>query len=92
MKSNKPFLYLNDFASKKKKKQKKLATAKYDPVSVYTSFAFSDSACLRCSSTVFMIIKIMIIHVIKNSTCGMRVHSRTVYRSSTVVCFDFSEI
>ena len=74
------------------RKQKMLATAKYDPVSVYKSCAISDSVFSCCSSTAFIIIKIMIIHVIKNSTCGMRVHSHTVYRSSTVVCFDFSEI
>ena len=32
-------------------------------------------------------------HVIKNFTCGMRVHSHmpTFYSSSTVACFDFSE-
>ena len=75
------------------RKQKMLATAKYDPVSVSTSCAISDSVFSRCSSTASIIIKIMIIHVIKNSTCGMRgVRSHTVHRSSTVVCFDFSEI
>ena len=39
-----------------------LAAAKYDPVSVYTSCAISDSVFSGCSSTASIIIKIMIIH------------------------------
>ena len=44
-----------------------LPRAKYDPVSVYTSCAISDSVFSGGSSTASTII---IIHVIKNSTCG----------------------
>ena len=62
-------------------------TAKYDPVSVYTSCAISD--CL------FALFK----HWLHNNqnndyscnqTFHVRVHSHTVYRSSKVVCFDLA--
>ena len=67
-----------------------LATAKYDPVSVYISI--SDSVLSRVQALPPKNQNNQIINVIKNSTCGMRVHSHIVHRSSTVVCFDFSEI
>ena len=77
MKSNKPFLDLNDFVSENRKclLQQNMIPFHYN----YTSCAISDSVFSRCSSTAFIIIKIMIIHVIKNSTCGMRVHVATLF-------------